>query len=394
MAETIFYGRLIYAEEDTLTASFHVLISRPNNRTGNYLIRWLCAAAIGMLCSVVQGAELQTIRYEDGGVYEGQVDESGNRDGRGVYSYRNGSNYEGDWQNGVKNGRGVFQWPSGNVYIGQWRDNREHGNGVLLWADGGVTEGRWHQGKLASHVPWRPATRFEQELFDRSIGKFPRSNEIVMLEKAVAAESKFVSAGPITVSRLFAGPGQYPPTDFAAYGMVAFPSRPTPQDRERHLKICSAYVAALPHISESRRPRREQMVTIWPVESDVLGDKANDMWEREEVCDHIVDKYGLVTAQQAISDAELTGASIRGEGPFLLAWSPASTKGTRNNLVLVLDLSKIKPEQTKKVLRKWADDIEKDPALWKQGWDVERLRSIARNWFDDVGMKLLQILEM
>jgi amino acid transporter len=33
-------------------------------------------------------------------------------------------------------------------------------------------------------------------------------------------------------SRLFAGPHQYPPSSFAAYGIVAFPSRATPDDRD------------------------------------------------------------------------------------------------------------------------------------------------------------------
>ena len=35
------------------------------------------------------------------------------------------------------------------------------------------------------------------------------------------------SPSNVCVSRIFAGPAQYPPKDFAAYGIVAFPSAPT-----------------------------------------------------------------------------------------------------------------------------------------------------------------------
>jgi hypothetical protein len=31
--------------------------------------------------------------------------------GYGVYTWPDGSRYEGDWLNGVKNGRGKYYWP-------------------------------------------------------------------------------------------------------------------------------------------------------------------------------------------------------------------------------------------------------------------------------------------
>ena len=59
----------------------------------------------------------------------------------------------------------------------------------------------------------------------------------------------------VIASRIFAGPNQYPPKEFAAYSIVAFPSRPSLHDRDRYLTICHAYVATLPHASELELPR-------------------------------------------------------------------------------------------------------------------------------------------
>jgi hypothetical protein len=59
---------------------------------------------------------------------------------------------------------------------------------------------------------------------------------------------------PILASRLFAGPTQYPPTDFAAYGIVAFKTRATAEDKPRYEMICNAYVAGLLHVSDVKVP--------------------------------------------------------------------------------------------------------------------------------------------
>ena len=69
-------------------------------------------------------------------------------------------------------------------------------------------------------------------------------------------------------SRFFAGPNQYPPREFAAYGILAFRSRPSSYNRDRYSMICEAYATALPHASELAVPRGKQMVTVWPLNSD------------------------------------------------------------------------------------------------------------------------------
>jgi hypothetical protein len=191
----------------------------------------------------------------------------------------------------------------------------------------------------------------------------------------------------VTASRIFAGPTEYPPTEFAAYGILAFRSRPSPYDRERHLMFCNAYVAALPHASELDVPRSRQMVTVWPLDSDEASDRLNGLRSQlKDICQIAVDNYGLVVAQQALKDAEVTGRTLDRAGPFLLAWSPSADKGKEDALVLVSDLSDITTyEQARERLLAWSRDIENDPALWVRGWDIERLRTYVRDWVDKYG---------
>jgi hypothetical protein len=197
----------------------------------------------------------------------------------------------------------------------------------------------------------------------------------------------------VTASRIFAGPSKYPPKEFAAYGILAFRSRPSPYDRERHLMFCNAYVATLSHADELEVPRSEQMATVWPLVSDDASDRLNRLRNyAKEICQIAVDNYGLVIAQKAIKDAEFTGKHLSRAGPFLLAWSPATEKGKKDALVLVSDLSDVTTyEQAHERFLAWSRDIESDPALWIGGWNLERLRTYIRNWVDKYGEKSLAV---
>lgn len=75
------------------------------------------------------------------------------------------------------------------------------------------------------------------------------------------AEASF-GTSIVTTSRIFAGPNQYPPKEFAAYGILAFRSRSSSYDRDRHLMICNAYVTTLPHGSELKVASSKQMDSV------------------------------------------------------------------------------------------------------------------------------------
>lgn len=192
-------------------------------------------------------------------------------------------------------------------------------------------------------------------------------------------------------SRLFAGPSQYPPKDFAAYGIIAFRSRATPDDRKRYLMFCEAYVAALPHTSEVLLSRSQQMATIWPIQSDGFASYLNRVPIRD-VCEPAIDNYGLVVATAALNDAGKTGADLNDQGPFLLAWSLSSQKGKDDALVLVVNLSNVTtPEQAKLRLLRWKKDILLNPEIWERGWNLERVRITVGEWADKFGPKILTL---
>lgn len=51
--------------------------------------------------------------------------------GYGIYTWKNGSQYEGHFLNGKKNGKGKYMDANGTVFDGMWRDGKRHGKGTL-----------------------------------------------------------------------------------------------------------------------------------------------------------------------------------------------------------------------------------------------------------------------
>ena len=74
----------------------------------------------------------------------------GMRHGRGLMFYKDGSSYDGHWENNKKQGHGLFNSPDGAVYDGNWEDNEINGQGVMRTAENdtgsGVYNGEWKDG--------------------------------------------------------------------------------------------------------------------------------------------------------------------------------------------------------------------------------------------------------
>jgi chemotaxis protein MotB len=199
-------------------------------------------------------------------------------------------------------------------------------------------------------------------------------------------------AAAILPSRVFAGPTQYPPRQFAAYGIVAFTSRAMPDDRLRDQMICDAYIASLPFYKQVPTPIKDQMVTVWPIEADRAADQINAMARDDRLCKEAVRTYGLVEALEAIKDAKRSNAELDGVGPFLLAWSPSEQKGRSDALVLISNLSDISTyAQAKQVFFQWSTDIVENPELWRKGWNIEKLKFVIRLWADKYGPRILKL---
>ncbi|NKB48506.1 MAG: hypothetical protein GKS02_03965 [Alphaproteobacteria bacterium] len=214
-----------------------------------------------------------------------------------------------------------------------------------------------------------------------------------------SGDTSEVTDRSIKAARVFAGPDQYPPLKFAAYGIMAFPLRASEFNRDRHLMICRAYVAGIltsRTLTNLGISHTQQMFTTWPVTTNAVADDLNRTPPSfyAGVCKFAVDSYGLEVAAQALRDAELANVDTSGRGPYLLAWSPPSKKGMREALVLVSDLSNVTTEeQAQQMLRSWTRRIEQTPGLWRNGWNKERLRIEIRHWVDRYGPGILTMFE-
>lgn len=78
----------------------------------------------------------------DGSQYEGEF-QNGQRHGRGTYQFSSGAQYGGDWKKGAKHGKGKFDYPDGSWYCGDFRDNKRQGFGKHCYHNGDTYEGTW-----------------------------------------------------------------------------------------------------------------------------------------------------------------------------------------------------------------------------------------------------------
>ena len=218
---------------------------------------------------------------------------------------------------------------------------------------------------------------------------------------AYASAPALSPASPqVRASRLFAGPGQYPPDDFAAYGILAFQSEATPQSARRYMAICEGFLAGLPaaaELTDRGVPLAQQMATVWPLDDATLANYLNGIDTGSaplEPCRDIVASIHLFTSREAIANAMRASdnESFEGSGPYLIAWSPSTTFGRRDVPVLVWDLSDVTTSQlATDLFVDWANEIVRNPDLWRDGWDLERLRRTLRWWADKYGPGILRV---
>jgi len=64
-------------------------------------------------------------------------------DGYGVYQYKNGAKYQGNWKKGRKNGYGSYSYAGGDKYQGNWQQGRKHGYGEYIFRNGERYIGNW-----------------------------------------------------------------------------------------------------------------------------------------------------------------------------------------------------------------------------------------------------------
>ncbi|MDC7219555.1 MAG: hypothetical protein PQJ59_06410 [Spirochaetales bacterium] len=89
----------------------------------------------------------QGTRAFSNGYYRGDLIE-GRMEGRGIFTYNDGSIYKGDFRGDKPEGRGELQRTDGSCYQGDFKAGLMHGKGRLVWADGSCYEGPFKSGLM------------------------------------------------------------------------------------------------------------------------------------------------------------------------------------------------------------------------------------------------------
>lgn len=77
----------------------------------------------------------------EGWTYIGELDQAGQKSGKGIFLWSDGSKYIGYWDNDKSNGRGRLLYSDGDVYEGDWVDNKAEGKGKYTHFHGATYEG-------------------------------------------------------------------------------------------------------------------------------------------------------------------------------------------------------------------------------------------------------------
>ena len=212
--------------------------------------------------------------------------------------------------------------------------------------------------------------------------------------------SVVVSSGPpdssmastaLTLDRAFLTRPEIPPPGIGAYGIVALRALPTGSTAARLTALCASYMAQFPDqnsIPATIRPQ-DQMMTIWPVLKKPPPDSP------AQTCRHALEDYDLYSGQTALSDAARQGAHVQGEGPYLIGWSPASSRGAKDKLVLVIDMSGMNDDVSiNHAFLFWKTKIVENPAAWRGGFSLERFRLATREFVNSYGDEILKAAKL
>jgi len=70
-------------------------------------------------------------------------------EGVGIFRYRGGTIYIGEFHRGARHGTGQCLYPDGSKYVGAWQNDRPHGRGIWFSATDHLRANRWELGRPA-----------------------------------------------------------------------------------------------------------------------------------------------------------------------------------------------------------------------------------------------------
>ena len=74
-------------------------------------------------------------RWKSGDTFSGQFVE-GKRNGTGTYTWASGSTYTGEWKDGMRHGKGVYVYANEDKYSGMFENDKRHGQGIYTYKNG------------------------------------------------------------------------------------------------------------------------------------------------------------------------------------------------------------------------------------------------------------------
>ena len=134
-------------------------------------------------------------KWKTGDKYEGEW-KNGNRNGEGVFTWKTGDKYEGEYKDGKRHGQGILTYSNGSKYLGEWKNGKRNGQGTNTQANGKVTEGIWKDNKfLYAQKIKKTYKQYSETSYDdlyasRREAERERKKRIELERKLVALENK------------------------------------------------------------------------------------------------------------------------------------------------------------------------------------------------------------
>ena len=92
------------------------------------------------------------INYFKQGIYQGYLNEDGQRDGKGSFLWDTGEMYVGEWKHDKMNGEGIFCFANSGFMFGFFADNNFNGAFYINVKNGNRFIGKYRNGKF--HGKW------------------------------------------------------------------------------------------------------------------------------------------------------------------------------------------------------------------------------------------------
>ena len=112
--------------------------------------------------------------------------------GYGVYTWKDGQKYSGEYLNDLKHGQGTLEHPTGRVYTGGWENGWQHGEGMYTDSKGTKKRGLWKNGKRIKWLEQPHTTKAKMSIpINFNEGSNSRKSEVKIISPKNAKRVSF-----------------------------------------------------------------------------------------------------------------------------------------------------------------------------------------------------------